>query len=86
MCPSCPGVSEDAEHVFLIVLVSTCYAVSGQSPLRKKFSQSFIEAMLLSEAAWQATSAFATEVLQELRRCERKRSENKTRDISTMEE
>lgn len=42
--------------------------------------------MLLSEAAWQATSAFATEVLKELRRCERKRSENKTRDISTMEE
>ncbi|CAB3237103.1 unnamed protein product [Arctia plantaginis] len=87
MWPSCPGVSEDAEHVFFACPRFDLLRSTWAEALTKNTQPEFlIEAMLSSEAVWQATSAFATGVLQELRRLERKRSEIKTRDISTMEE
>ena len=39
--------------------------------------ESLVGAMLSSKEAWEATSSFATEVLQELRRLERERAKNR---------
>ncbi|CAH2092420.1 unnamed protein product [Euphydryas editha] len=75
-CPSCPGVNEDAEHVFFTCPRFNMTRKDLEDALAQKIQpETLIKAMLSSEAAWLAISAFATEVLQELRRMERKRAE-----------
>lgn len=82
-CPTCPGVNEDAEHVFFVcprfdVQRSTWETVLGGRVL----PESMVEVMLLSEVAWDATASFATGVLMELRRQERRRKEKSLQDGS----
>jgi len=65
-------VEEDAEHVFF-----TCPRFDTQrsdleaATERKITPETLVEMMLSSEIAWEATSAFATEVLTELQKSSR---------------
>ena len=81
-CPTCSGVEEDAEHVFF-----TCPRFDGQrgdlqATLGRKITlETLVEVMFLSEAVWEAVSAFATGVLKELRHEEpKRRKEEKQKD------
>lgn len=74
-CPSCPGVMEDAEHVFFECPRFCQQRDEVEITIKKKiYPESIVEAMLSSEAAWNAISTFATEVLTDLRSIERKRA------------
>lgn len=74
-CPSCPGVTEDAEHVFFVCSRFNSLRRTWETVLERNIQpESLLSTMLSSKAAWEATSTFATEVLQELRRIERERA------------
>ena len=74
-CPSCPGVAEDVEHVFFKCPRFSQKREELEMALNKKIQpETIVEAMLSSEAAWNATSTFATEVLKKLRSIERRRA------------
>lgn len=74
-CPSCPGVAEDAEHVFFVCPRFTMLRNDLETILEQSITpETLVNAMLTSKAAWNATSAFATEVLQDLRSMERERA------------
>ena len=74
-CPSCPGVKEDAEHVFFTCPRFNSPRSTWETAVDQKIQlESLIEAMLSSKVAWDATSNFAAEVMKELRIEERKRN------------
>lgn len=78
-CPTCKGVNEDAEHAFFV-----CPRFSGPRSAWEtalegpKLPEEVVSAMLVSEAAWEATSSYAAEVIKELRRVEQKRRKEKS--------
>uniref|UniRef100_A0A1B6JEW1 Reverse transcriptase zinc-binding domain-containing protein n=1 Tax=Homalodisca liturata TaxID=320908 RepID=A0A1B6JEW1_9HEMI len=73
-CPSCPGVSEDAEHVFFMCPRFSLQRDNLELILNRTLHpETLVEAMLSSKATWDATSTFAMEVLKELRSIERQR-------------
>ncbi|XP_015114949.1 uncharacterized protein LOC107039704 [Diachasma alloeum] len=72
--PTCLGVDEEAEHVFLICprfseARSSWEATHG----RQTLPENLMEVLLSSQAAWEAARNFATTVMKELRNEERKR-------------
>ena len=74
-CPSCPGVAEDVEHVFFKCPRFSQKREELEMALNKKIQpETIVEAMLSSEAAWNATSTIATEVLKKLRSIDRRRA------------
>ncbi|XP_015115565.1 uncharacterized protein LOC107040137 [Diachasma alloeum] len=73
-CPHCAGEFEDADHVFFKCPRFDEARNEWEYQLgRKVLPEVLTEAMLSSQAAWEATSNFATQVLKELRDEERKR-------------
>ena len=78
-CPTCRGVNEDAEHVFFV-----CPRFSGPRSTWEtalegpKLPEEVVSAMLVSEAAWEATSSYAAEVVKDLRQEEQKRRKEKS--------
>lgn len=77
-CPSCPGVAEDAEHVFFVCPRFDPQRDELERILNQKMQpDSLVGAMLSSEAAWSATNTFATEVLKDLRSTERRRANSR---------
>ncbi|GBP91022.1 hypothetical protein EVAR_40730_1 [Eumeta japonica] len=74
-CPSCSGVIEDTEHAFF-----KCPRFSQKrEELKLVLNQNIqpetiVDAMLTSEASWNATITFAAEVLIDLRSIERRRA------------
>lgn len=76
-CPSCPGVAEDAEHVFFVCPRFNPQRNKLETIMTRRIQpETLVGAMLSSKAAWNATSTFATEVLTELRSIERKRAKD----------
>ncbi|GBP20512.1 hypothetical protein EVAR_78889_1 [Eumeta japonica] len=74
-CPSCPGVIENAEHVFFECPRFNSQRDLLESILHQKIQpDAVIEVMLSSIASWDAISTLATEVLIDLRSIERKRA------------
>ncbi|GBP37705.1 Retrovirus-related Pol polyprotein from type-1 retrotransposable element R1 [Eumeta japonica] len=74
-CPSCPGIIENAEHVFFECPRFNSQRDLLESILHQKIQpETVIEVMLSSRASWNAISTFATEVLIDLRSIERKRA------------
>ena len=80
-CPTCHGLEEDARHVFF-----TCPRFNTQ---RRKLERTLVTAitpenlvrqMLASEKAWSAATDFAREVIEELRKEEKKRREQRMID------
>lgn len=77
-CPSCPGVAEDAEHVFFVCPRFDPQREGLERILNQRVQpDALVEAMLSTEAVWNATNTFATEVLTELRSIERGRVKNR---------
>ncbi|XP_015509714.2 uncharacterized protein LOC107216897 [Neodiprion lecontei] len=77
-CPACPRVAENAEHVFFECPRFIPQRDELEKILNKRITpESIVEEMLPTEAAWNATCTFATEVLTELRSIEGRRTENK---------
>ena len=77
-CSYCSGVSEDAEHVFFACPRFQTSRSNWESTVHEKLRpESLIKVMLSFKAASEATSSLATEILQELRRIERRRAMNK---------
>ncbi|CAL1677347.1 unnamed protein product [Lasius platythorax] len=73
-CLTCRGVDEDAEHVFFMCPRFSTPRSTWETALEGRIlPENLVEAMLSSEAAWEATSSFAVEVLKDLRREERER-------------
>jgi len=76
-CPTCPGVSEDAEHVFVACPRFNPQKNTLETALKQQIRpKTLVGMMLASKAAWNAMSTFATDFLQELRRTERKRAKS----------
>lgn len=74
-CPSCPGVNEDAGHVFFECPRFYLQRDQLENILHQSIQpETLVEAMLSSKAAWNAISTFATEVLTDLRSTERRRA------------
>ncbi|XP_015120345.1 transmembrane protein 145 [Diachasma alloeum] len=70
-CPACPGVSEDAEHVFFTCPHFNVHCSTLETALGGRIQpENLVEAMFSSETAWEVTSAFAAEVLKDLRKAE----------------
>lgn len=73
-CPSCPGVTEDAEHVFFVCPRFGSQRDKAEIILKQKiYPETLIGAMLSSETAWNGISTFVTDVLTDLRSIERRR-------------
>ncbi|GBP24273.1 hypothetical protein EVAR_80126_1 [Eumeta japonica] len=75
--PNCPGIIEDAEHVFFACPCFNLQRNTQETKMKEKFDQRLVEMMFLSKAAWDATCTFATMVLQDFRRTERQRTKYK---------
>ncbi|XP_015113968.1 uncharacterized protein LOC107039044 [Diachasma alloeum] len=74
LCPTCTAVHEDAEHVFFICPRFTELQNTWESTLgRQVLPENLMEILLSSQAAWDATSNLAAEVMKELRNEEPKR-------------
>ena len=80
-CPTCRGLEKDARHVFF-----TCPRFNTQ---RRKLERILVTAitpenlvrqMLASEKAWSAATDFARKVIEELRKEEKKRREQRMID------
>ena len=80
-CPTCHGLEEDARHVFF-----TCHRFHTQI---RKLERTLVTAitlenlvrqMLASEKTWSAATDFAKEVIEELRKEEKKRREQRMID------
>ncbi|XP_015117356.1 uncharacterized protein LOC107041355 [Diachasma alloeum] len=73
-CPVCTEVDEDAEHMFFRCPRFSEMRRVWESDLGKEvLPETMVEAMLSSQAAWDATINFAAAVIKELRREERER-------------
>ena len=80
-CPTCSESDEDAEHVFFACKRFDVHRHELEEVLNETATpETLVEAMLSSEEVWKATSAYATKVLQELRREEQDR--NKKRRVT----
>lgn len=80
-CPTCSEVNEDAEHVFFHCPRYQTYRAALEQTLGRRITaETLVEAMLTTEVAWMAVTKFATEVTQDLRREERKRTELKKKE------
>lgn len=76
-CPTCTGLNEDAEHVFFVCPRYANARDKWEALLGAKTRpENMVAAMLHSEANWEATCAYATEVLKDLRTAERERKRN----------
>ncbi|GBP51463.1 Putative 115 kDa protein in type-1 retrotransposable element R1DM [Eumeta japonica] len=74
-CPSCPGVIENAKHVFFECPRFYPQRDQLENVLQQSIQpETIVEAMLSSKASWNAINTFATEVLIDLRSIERKRA------------
>ncbi|GBP22398.1 hypothetical protein EVAR_11914_1 [Eumeta japonica] len=74
-CSSCPGKPKDTEHVFFVCPRFNLQRDQLETILNQRIqTETLVEAMLSTKAAWNATSTFATEVLTDLRSIERKRA------------
>ena len=80
-CPTCHGLEEDARHVFF-----TCHRFNTQ---RRKLErtlvttitpENLVRQMLASEKTWSAAADFARKVIEELRKEEKKRREQRMID------
>ena len=77
-CPTCSESDEDAEHVFFACKRFDVHRHKLEEVLNERATpETLVEAMLSSEEAWKATSAYATKVIQELRREEQDRNKNR---------
>lgn len=72
-CPTCTGVNEDVEHVFFACPRFSMSRSTWETALgRRILPENLVEAMLSSEAAWEAMNNFVAEVLKELRHSSKK--------------
>ncbi|XP_015116123.1 uncharacterized protein LOC107040517 [Diachasma alloeum] len=73
-CPTCSGEGEDAEHVFFRCKRFAWLRSSWETTVKQRVPlEDLVKVMISSKAAWDATSTFAAEVLEELRREEQAR-------------
>ncbi|GBO99932.1 Putative 115 kDa protein in type-1 retrotransposable element R1DM [Eumeta japonica] len=74
-CPCCSGKPEDAEHVFFVCPRFNLQRDELETILNQRIQpETFLEAMLSTKAAWNATGMFATEIFTDLRSIERRRT------------
>ncbi|CAH2092128.1 unnamed protein product [Euphydryas editha] len=79
-CPFCPEFSEDAEHVFFTCPRFDIERRTLENVLKQKMGPDTLDQMMVSsKTAWEATSSFATDVLQQLRCSERERAKTRSK-------
>ena len=77
-CPTCPGINEDAEHVFFVCPRFNAARRDWEIKLGgKMIPEDLVKMMLATKEAWEATSSFAAVVLKELRRMEQQRKKDR---------
>ena len=80
-CPTCHGLEEDARHGFF-----TCPRFNIQKRKLKRTlvtaitPENLVRQIIASEKAWSAATGFAREVIEELRKEEKKRREQRMID------
>ena len=78
--PRCRGIEEDARHVIFACPRFELQRRKLESALEEaKTPENLVQQMLASKTAWHATINFAKEVIEELRKEEKKRNEQRAR-------
>lgn len=81
-CPKCRGIEEDARHVFFACPRFDLQRRKLEEDMHMAITpENLVQQMLASEEAWNATTGFAREVIETLRKAEKKRREERARSV-----